>query len=40
MKYEQSIGKNYLQEAQELVSNDEHERLLSDLFGLCEELPT
>jgi pimeloyl-ACP methyl ester carboxylesterase len=39
MKYEQSIGKNYLQEAQELASKGEQERLLSDLFGLCGELP-
>ncbi len=39
MKYEQSIGKSYLQEAQELASKGENERLLSDLFGLCGELP-
>ena len=39
MKYEQSIGKNYLQEAQELANKGEHERLLRDLFGLCGELP-
>jgi hypothetical protein len=39
MKYEQSIGKNYAQEAQELANRSEHERLLSDLFGLCGELP-
>ena len=39
MKYEQSIGKCYLQKAQELVSKGENERLLSDLIGLCGELP-
>lgn len=39
MKYEQSIGKHYLQEAQELASKGEHQRLLSDLFALCGELP-
>ena len=39
MKYELSIGKSYLQEAQELASKGENERLLSDLFGLCGELP-
>jgi pimeloyl-ACP methyl ester carboxylesterase len=39
MKYEQSIGKNYLQEAQELASRGEQERLLNDLFALCGELP-
>jgi pimeloyl-ACP methyl ester carboxylesterase len=39
MKYEQSIGKNYLQEAKALASKGEHERLLTDLFGLCGELP-
>ena len=39
MKYEQSIGKTYLQEAQDLASKGEQERLLSDLFGLCGELP-
>jgi pimeloyl-ACP methyl ester carboxylesterase len=39
MKYEQSLGKSYQQEAQELASKGEHERLLSDLFGLCGELP-
>ncbi len=39
MKYEQSIGKSYLQEAQELASKGETERLLSDPSGLCGELP-
>lgn len=39
MKYEQSIGKNYLQEAQELVRTGQPEQLLSDPFGLCGELP-
>jgi pimeloyl-ACP methyl ester carboxylesterase len=39
MKYEQSIGKNYLQEAQELASKGENAQLLSDLFDLCRELP-
>ena len=39
LKYEQSIGKNYLQEVQELASKREPELLLNDLFGLCGELP-
>lgn len=39
MKYEQSIGTHYLQEAQALASQGEPERLLRDLFGLCGELP-
>ena len=39
MKYEQSIGKSYLEEAKALASKGENERLLSDLFGLCGELP-
>jgi hypothetical protein len=38
MKYERSRGKSYLQEDQELASKGDHERLLSDLFGLCGEL--
>lgn len=39
MKYERSIGKNYTQEAQALTGKGDNERLLSDLFGLCGELP-
>jgi pimeloyl-ACP methyl ester carboxylesterase len=39
IKYEQSIGKSYLQEAQELANRGENERLLSDHFALCGELP-
>ncbi|GCE12434.1 alpha/beta hydrolase family protein [Tengunoibacter tsumagoiensis] len=39
MKYEQSIGKTYLQEAHNLVSQGKNEQLLSDPYGLCGELP-
>lgn len=38
-KYEQKIGKNYTDEAKELMSKNEGYRLLNDMFGLAGELP-
>ena len=39
IEYEKKIGRNYLNEAHELVRKGEGHRLLDDLFGLCGELP-